>query len=240
VVCAAVTHIDLTPKAAQMRASNFGSMWYLRWMGEPHFNRSARVAVAEELKSPGSLALLFMTTVLGLVTAFVLPEWKLPAAWPAIIAVVGVAAVWICVGALRTALARGYEAHLAGKVSLPLVVQALLTPGDEGTIILLLEPNSLFSVSTLVSIFYQNDEEFEILVAHGEVINVQGNGKIQVEIGGWEQAYTDIRDMVAQQNYKELKKLIIKPSVVRRRSVNPDPYITYGDAISHLTERTGD
>jgi hypothetical protein len=128
---------------------------------------TGRRAVLAELERPGSLALLFMATALSLVTIFVLPEWKLPAAWPATILVLAVTFAWIALSSLRRTLRRARA--LSAKVDaleqqshLPRVFRAMLNPGQDEELILLLRPNRLFGQFMIVSIYYQDERGFEL------------------------------------------------------------------------------
>lgn len=180
---------------------------------------SATGAFLQELKSPGSLALLFLATTLSLVTVFVLPEWKVPAQWPAIIAVLWASFAWLAASALRRSVhdageARREHERLAAlpEMHSPAVITAMQMPGQDGELVLLLQPNRLFGQSMLVSIYHEDDRGFEILVANGLVTSVQGNGRLQVTVNGWEQAYEHVKRQVLDKTDAALRALIVRPA----------------------------
>jgi hypothetical protein len=188
---------------------------------------SARTAIAAQLKGRDSLTLLFMATALSLISIFLLPEWKVPVAWAVTIGVLCLSALWLALSALRNALADA-------QTRLPAVLQALELPGDEGALTLLLEPNELFGVFTLVSIFYASEDGFEMLVGHGEVKNVQKNGKIQIGVESWEEPYASLRNSVKEQNTKELARLLVRPSVARNQKTKVAENVLSGEFLRYL------
>lgn len=98
---------------------------------------------------------------------------------------------------------------------LPRVLQTRAQASREdvrGTICLL-EPSTLFSHGTAVSFYFRNEDDFEILVGLGRVLNVQDDGRIQVEVGTIMRGQEGImRDL--EQNKKDmLARLRVKPTV---------------------------
>lgn len=178
---------------------------------------SALAVLRAEIVRPGSLAMIFMGTALSLVTVFVLPERKMPAAWLAVTVILFLAYIWLSTVGIRNSLARerylrtAYDqAATAGGTRLPKVMTAMQGVGDELT--LLLEPNALFGQSMLVSIYHGNQNGFEVLVGQGVVGNIQSNGSIQISIRSWEQAYDSLRRSVVSQDLSVISKLLVRPS----------------------------
>jgi hypothetical protein len=169
-------------------------------------------AIKEELAKPGGLALALAGLAASLVTVFVLPEWKVPAAWPVTLAVVFIAAIWIVTSALRQCVERATSLAKRRVTYLPKVVHAMLTPGQEDELILLLEANRLFGQFMLVSIYYDDERGFEVLVGSGEVGNVQSNGAIQIVVSGWEEPYQHLRRAVIEQTLGTLPRLLVRPA----------------------------
>ncbi len=98
---------------------------------------------------------------------------------------------------------------------LPRVLQTRAQTTRDGVrrTICLLAPSTLFSHGTAVSFYFRDEEEFEILVGLGRVLNVQDDGRIQVEVGtiirGQEGIMVDL-----EKNKKDMMaRLRVKPTV---------------------------
>lgn len=80
-------------------------------------------------------------------------------------------------------------------------------------VLCLLEPSDLYYFGNLVSIYYIDNEEFEILIGYGEVISIQSNKIIQVLINNYNETYSNIINKLAENNATVIKKIIIKPNI---------------------------
>ena len=152
-----------------------------------------------------------MATALALVTIFVLPEWKTPAAWPVAIATLALTLIWLLTSALSRAVAARKVAESRPQIALPRVITSR-SVSSNNSIIFLLEPNRLFGQSMLVSIYYEDERRFEVFVASGVVINVQTNGYLQIEATDWENSYGQLRQELLDRDERALRGLIIRPA----------------------------
>jgi hypothetical protein len=186
--------------------------------------------ILDQLRKPGGLALSFLGLVLGLVTVFVLPQWQVPFQWLAAVIILWLAYLWISQAALREAgreirMAREAEREAAADRSRslePKIIQAMINPSGENELILLLQPNRLFGQSMLVSIYYEDERGFELLVASGRVSNVQTNGLIQITVGTWEVSHDDVRRSIVAQQGDKLSRLLVRPAPTTSTSLLPD------------------
>jgi len=176
----------------------------------PTIPASVRQAIAAEFKKPGGLALVFVGIALALVTIFVLPEWKVPAAWPVTLLILMVAYLSISASAIRGVIA--VNTTLAKAAHLPRVIRAMQNPGDGDELILLLQPNRLFGQFMLVSIYFEDERGFELSVGSGEVTNVQSDGAIQITVQMWEEPYQNVRRALVEQNADTLGRLLVRPA----------------------------
>jgi hypothetical protein len=188
---------------------------------------TVKAALREQLIRPGGLALGFAAIGLALVAYFVLPSLKVPAQALVATLIVGAGYVWVSGAALHEALVRerglGVKLTdaLAGNRYAPKVQQAMPSPSDETSLMLLLEPNRLFGQSMLVSLYYEDERGFELLVGSGQVANVQTNGMIQITVTAWEEAYADVkRGILAQENGK-IERLLVRPAPTTQSHIEP-------------------
>lgn len=166
----------------------------------------------DQLRKPGGLALSFAGIALSLVSIVILPTRQLPAQWLIIVFIVAVASICISQAAIRKlqadltdAIARAQPAELA-------VIQARVAPPPESEVILLLRPNRIFGHAMLVSIYYDDENQFELYIAAGSVTNIQSNGLIQITVTCWEPAYDHIRGRIVAQEPNHLKRVLVRPA----------------------------
>jgi len=82
-------------------------------------------------------------------------------------------------------------------------------------VVCLLEPSELFSYGVFVSFYYIGEENFEQLVGIGTVRNIQEDGKIQVVMDYAMDEHEDIIQKLAQNDAGLLKKIKVKPNILR-------------------------
>lgn len=185
----------------------------------PESAPNVRAALADELKKPGSLALLFLSIMLSVVPALAAPDVKLPIVWPLTVLIFAIAYIWISSGALRAQLAaiRGRDGRISEleaqpNLQMPKVVRAIVDPSGESGLLLLLRPNRLFGQSMMVSIYFEDERELELLVGNGSVANIQMNGFIQIAVNEWQEAHVDIRQKLIEQNQETFDRIMVKPA----------------------------
>ncbi len=107
-----------------------------------------------------------------------------------------------------------YQNFIGSKHVLPRVLTAQIFPEGD-SLLCLLEPSSLFSHDTLVSLYYLGESEFERLIGFGVVLNIQENGMIQIMVTSEIKSCPDIFDKLRNNDSDALKKLRVKPSVTK-------------------------
>lgn len=109
-----------------------------------------------------------------------------------------------------------YHLNNQAKHILPRVLQAREPHAihSESHCLLLLSESPLFGQDSLVSI-YSRESDFEILIGVGFVTAIQENGLIQVVVIENSNEESSIWDKISNNDQTLLKKLIVKPSVVK-------------------------
>lgn len=188
--------------------------------------KNAGQALIDQALKPGGLALTFAGLALALVSFFVMPEWRLPAQSFAGILIIWASSIWLGRAALKDALEtarreRGEKEALAlqSQPHGPSVLQAMLNPSDEQDLILLLQPSRLFGQSMLVSIYFEDERNFELLVASGRVANVQTNGLIQISVIEWKNTFSEVKRSVVGQSPDVLSRLLVRPAPTTEMSL---------------------
>jgi hypothetical protein len=116
--------------------------------------------------------------------------------------------LYITVAALRVAHDQ------AGTENFP-EVQAVVKDHSGGCI-LLLDQSPLFGMSTLVTVYYRNEQNgFEVMIGHGTVQSIQSDQRIQITIDEWVEGNDDIVSQVKLSVSEFLKRLVVRPSVAR-------------------------
>lgn len=97
---------------------------------------------------------------------------------------------------------------------LPKVIRTItgIYENDNAVILLLLEPSEIFSHQIFVSVYYLEDK-FEELIGIGSVVNIQGDGIIQVNIEQVKGSYQKIKTGLENNNAIVLDKIIVKPNI---------------------------
>lgn len=153
----------------------------------------------------------FLIGVIGVVLT--IAAWQIPSARAVPVAwvvPVGVVALLL----IFTLWDAAYRAFSAAVHPLPRVRgRVKATPIFGSAIaILLLEPSALFSHDTIVSVYYIDEDGFERLTGIGRVLNIQGDGKIQVGITYLEPSLAETFEE-ATKSPARLQRIIVKPNV---------------------------
>lgn len=200
-------------------------------------------AIAIEMKRPGSLALLFMATALTLVSNLSLPDVKILLIWPLTISVILISYIWLTCSVIRSLIAsvKNISSEIAvlknqPNLQLPKVVNAFVDPATDEGLILLLKPNQIFGQSMLVSVYYEDERDLELLVANGSVANVQMNGYIQIAIQSWQEAHLDVRRKVLDKNEGTITRLMVKPAA----NMTQVDGVDNAAILSYLMNRVGE
>lgn len=83
-------------------------------------------------------------------------------------------------------------------------------------ILCLLEKSILFNRNQIVSVFYRDENGYECLIAVGNIVNIQSDGKIQAMINQSDQLeliYPDIFDRLGNNDHTVKDKIIIQPNI---------------------------
>lgn len=110
-----------------------------------------------------------------------------------------------------------YEALNMSSRILPKVLfgKRISTQSQRERVLCLLEPSDLFSHDAIVSFYYIDDENFELLIGLGNVVNIQEDSKIQVALTDTVNGHEEIVTKIAQNDSGVLKKIKVKPNVPR-------------------------
>lgn len=111
-----------------------------------------------------------------------------------------------------------YESLNFGNKILPAILYA--RKANQKPLLCLLEPSELFSQDILVSLYFRDEDGFEILVGIGKVKNIQENGKIQIEMLNHDPIYEDIMKKLENNDINIMKRFQVKPHI-------PDRYLQY-------------
>lgn len=102
---------------------------------------------------------------------------------------------------------------------LPSLLAVVPTENSSDQITLLLEPSDLFGMFSRVSIYHRyKDSEYEILIAYGNVVNVQSDRKIQVLVDDWSINSENYLAPLRNQNSSAMLCTIVRPSAPREKT----------------------
>lgn len=178
-------------------------------MSNPNSNVTALGVIGDTFLERGSVAATIIGTATGVASLVFLPDSTVRLGWLLLAVILLMVATSIFYAAVKKALNEGLN-------PLPAVISCYVPEDSTQPTILMSSPSELFGVSSLVSVYYENDTGFEILLAHGYVNSVQRNGNIQVAVENWEEGHPDVRSDIQKSKREELQRLIVKPSVVRK------------------------
>lgn len=180
---------------------------------------SSFALVKAALVEPSGVALGLAGVGLSLTTVFVVPDATLPVQWTVAIGVMTSVYVTLCHKVIRTQASNLTlvkkelsEEQNRNSARTPKVLRAIKDPQNEEETVLLVEGNPLFGVSMLTSIYFEDPEGFEMLIANGVVQSAQSNGLLQILVSEWLSPYADLKDKVRAGADEPLKRLIIRPS----------------------------
>jgi hypothetical protein len=155
----------------------------------------------------------------GVVIAFALTfiTWKIPpntptpVYWIVLILIIAILIISICLKATNTAFEE-YQKLRRRNIPSILFVQK---EQNTGFIICLLEYSELFAQDMMISAYYTNKDDIEILIATGFIKNIQSNGKIQVILDQAIPGYQEIIEKFIKNDKSIIDKTIIKPGFKR-------------------------
>lgn len=116
-----------------------------------------------------------------------------------------------------TFLDMAYKLFIKQKNILPSVIEGRTPYRENAEVLCILEPSEIFFHDMLVSFYYLENENFEILIGIGKVILIQENNKnIQVEMNYYSPEYTNQIEQLKSSNSEIIKKIIVKPYIPER------------------------
>ena len=80
----------------------------------------------------------------------------------------------------------------------------------------LLEASDLFAAQSIISLYYTDEDDFEMLIGVGFVESINNKGLIQVVIDEPEITYQDILDKLANNDLKVMQQTRVSPSVIKK------------------------
>lgn len=173
--------------------------------------RTVMAVVAEAAMERQNLVLGFAGIALGLVAYFVNENATVPMWGFLFLLVIFFVTVGVMGAAIGAILREGNERW-------PKILSAVTDKTDGERPVFLLEPSLLFDVSTLISVYYRDIfNNFEILLAHGTVISIQSDARIQVKLDEWVCDDQNIKRRILGNNGETLRQLIVRLPVARDR-----------------------
>lgn len=148
-------------------------------------------------------AILLPIVLWGLAPNTVVPlTWALP---------IGI----VCIIIIVTLANAAYQIFTETKRLLPRVIYARKSypPLEDAKALCLLEPSVLFSHNTLVSFYFVGDDEFELFMGIGLVVNIQEDGKIQVALLHVATGLQAEVQQLSQNDAAVLGKIRVKPNI---------------------------
>lgn len=153
-----------------------------------------------------SLALAFVGIAVSLLTYFVAKDATTPLWLTILIIIFFIVIFYIMISSFNDFI-------LENRNSLPKVRAVIAKNKSDKLAILLLDPNELFGIFSRVSIYHKDSSnQYELLIAYGHVLTIQGDGKIQVQIEEWVCEDEAIVDGILNQSKPSLENTIVKPS----------------------------
>lgn len=166
-------------------------------------------AILKTLSERSSLALAILGVILSIALYFVskdsqIPTWILLFSW-----IFFAVSTWILIASINSA-------YSSSPYQSPRVRSIVKDYNDIDYPILLVDPNPLFGNSSLVSIYYrQNDNQFEVLVGHGFVRAVQGNQMLQIKVEEWTSGNDDLISKITSNDASFIVNVVLRPSITR-------------------------
>jgi hypothetical protein len=165
-------------------------------------------AIIRTATERSSLALAFLGLILSIVYYHLNKELSVPAYILVYCWIFFAIAFWIILSALALACRDQNQT--------PKVRSIVKDEVDPDFPIMLVDPNPLFGNSSLVSVYYrQNENQYEVLIGHGFVRAVQGNQILQVKIEEWTSGNDDIVGKVSSNDAQYINNIVLRPSIAR-------------------------
>jgi len=118
----------------------------------------------------------------------------------------------ILVLVIITLFAATYESFNSRQKILPSILYSRREPNQ--LLKCLLEPSELFSQNSLVSFYFYNDDDFEVLIGIGKVESIhENNGKIQIELQSYDPNQEDLINSLGNNDTTAKSKVLIKPNI---------------------------
>jgi hypothetical protein len=92
-------------------------------------------------------------------------------------------------------------------------IELVTKENNSDAIICLLEYSEIFAYDMMVSAYYTNQDNMEVLIATGFVKNIQDNGKIVVQLPNLESGQEEILKKIAGNDKSILNRTVIKPGI---------------------------
>ncbi|MDQ3908386.1 MAG: hypothetical protein M3268_08565 [Acidobacteriota bacterium] len=120
----------------------------------------------------------------------------------------------VCLYVTLILLHAAWSAFQSEQQILPGVIFAKPAPGEfqPAIALLVLEPSVLFSYDSVVTVYYTQDD-IELIVGLGRIINIQDNKKIQVLVERVGIEYEQLWRAITQNDISKLRSLRVKPTV---------------------------
>jgi hypothetical protein len=140
------------------------------------------------------------------------PNTPIPVYWLVLILIVAILVMAICLKAANTA----FEEYQ--KLRLRNIPNIWITRKEQSTdsILCVLEYSEIFAHDMMVSAYYTNQDDIEVLIATGFVENVQNNGKILIKLNNLEPGQKEILKKFANNDKSIINRTIIKPGISKK------------------------
>ena len=157
----------------------------------------------ESFRKSFGIPSVILAIILGFIFWKSLPSKTVPLFWVVLCG----AFIFILFVTLSNALYEIYK----NKSQLPKVITSIY---ESNKLIILLRPSDLFSIGTLVSFYYLDENNYERAIGMGCVLNIQNENKIiQVELTKYSKGKEDLIQKIKNKNKDILNKLLVKPHI---------------------------
>lgn len=196
----------------------------------PNWRAALVDAAADRITLILALTSIIITYVFFLWT----PESRVPFWALASVIIVAASLVWTLISALRRVINEE-------RTNLPRLLAVIQGTSPNGLPILLLEPNDLFSIGSIVSIYHLDKSNgFEVLIGFGAVSTLQIDRKIQVSVEEWIRGNEDISEKIINQNIDIMSDTVIRPNAPKRSEefVTRQEFFRFFEAFSANARHT--
>ena len=167
-------------------------------------------AIIKTLSERITLILAFASIILSIALYATTPSQTIPLWIAAAIAIFLLSFIWVLIATIG---------RLMGdmEIKLPGVLATIVEGESDEGLILLLEPSELFGLFAQVSIYNKDPQtDYEVLVAYGEVQNIQGDQKIQIRVHQWAPTSDEYANGLRNQAKDAMTNTIVRPSAPRQ------------------------